>query len=1259
LQFNSADVQWNHFSARFSKQILTLLEYENILIPAMSKSLLGISGDDHTFGKSLGLVVESVYNLAMRLFSEQEIGRTKLVDAFEDRAEALQNELDELSLLYNAEREQQVLDKVRFQTELSLMQTEVDRYRELQRLEQIRAEEAELKQASTAEDQLDPRLDELMMLNSALRTELAEVRSMEGRRCMELSSKLEHRARECEKFQAEIRFSSAQLAAVQTQLDACTADSAQQNEVMERKVAALLSELDTVAATLQERTDQCQQHMKKIHELESLQDALLSKSGVEEANWQTMITELKATNQFLKNQLSDRLATEAVALDERDSLALQLKSTNELLMAAQKQLRDVTSELAMTKEQGEMLVDELDKLKGSESDLAALTAELEFSKEAAAEAQSTAEDLMDNLSVSRRKVDTQTKEITDLKVIATEGATARATLEMRLTELEAVHSILKATSTELQSKLDGSSQSVATKDEQIKMLHLELNLTKSQDDQLKSANSSLLDEILDLRSRCDALPSVVSQVEELQTTNIELQEMLDMERKARRSSTAGRPSSLRLQPASSTHDLFRSNSGRKVDDDWDSEMIVSGATAKPNDTDNEMKVALEKKHSQELQSALQHKQQLTEENDILVDKILELQTQLAAVSSKSNDGHMNGNLAVVSARVDDDDDWTSDATAMSPLQTGGRPKSVKLTPPPLKGPTSPVPADKFLTQSGSLSPLSLQVPEGRSRANTNNGDMTPSTTPKKNQRMDQQFSVEAAAAPLVVIEVGTFVTRISQWSNVSNSFHLKYVALFAKLLGTCVDIITLVGRFQCRTMKATAQNDNNRFDVVRFASSQSDRMFQKFREDGMFVGADAYYVCFDHPDRGLRGSLKQLPIIQSGRILDLTALDQLLEDLLIRGALVSDASGLQVLMTYKLTYRPDDMCWIIQTLFEKLQCNKVCMLSEPYLLCRSVPDYPESCTVVDIGEYETRIYCYYEGMLLDNATSVTNVGGNHLTEFLALLLHAKHVEAYGTLLPRRCKEVAREVKEKISFVAIDFLQAQELYGYFEFESVRVMRPELLEASYQQGLLKYDPSANVTADMASKRDSGVTATRTKLAAEIQKNIDIRLPDGVVISFLLDVERFNCAEVLFMPALFEDCRSANSIVEEFVHAIDIVDESIREDVCANVIIAGGTRTIPGLATRVELELRQQVNVLKSRPDGFVRISGQQNSVDAIPAGPTWRDSDIGGPGSAVIIGAGSRILSAEMNSDDDSIDVLNFMTSIDFEALGSTALYERLV
>jgi hypothetical protein len=117
-------------------------------------------------------------------------------------------------------------------------------------------------------------------------------------------------------------------------------------------------------------------------------------------------------------------------------------------------------------------------------------------------------------------------------------------------------------------------------------------------------------------------------------------------------------------------------------------------------------------------------------------------------------------------------------------------------------------------------------------------------------------------------------------------------------------IVRVMCRYVCRSCKAVAIDDKQRLDIVRYASSHSDPMFNNFRDEGMFIGSDAYNVLFVHPDRGqlsnrlysdsvikhlcwhetgLRGALKQQNIISEGHIIDMRALDKLLPELFRRG----------------------------------------------------------------------------------------------------------------------------------------------------------------------------------------------------------------------------------------------------------------------------------------------------------------------------------------------------------------------------------------
>jgi hypothetical protein len=84
-------------------------------------------------------------------------------------------------------------------------------------------------------------------------------------------------------------------------------------------------------------------------------------------------------------------------------------------------------------------------------------------------------------------------------------------------------------------------------------------------------------------------------------------------------------------------------------------------------------------------------------------------------------------------------------------------------------------------------------------------------------------------------------------------------------------------------------------------------MYQNFRETGLFVGNDAKYCCYEHPDAGLRGSLELQHIIQDGHIVHKAGLSLLLQHCFFRGLAIEDASRLQLLFSYKLWLAEDDM----------------------------------------------------------------------------------------------------------------------------------------------------------------------------------------------------------------------------------------------------------------------------------------------------------------------------------------------------------------
>jgi actin len=65
-----------------------------------------------------------------------------------------------------------------------------------------------------------------------------------------------------------------------------------------------------------------------------------------------------------------------------------------------------------------------------------------------------------------------------------------------------------------------------------------------------------------------------------------------------------------------------------------------------------------------------------------------------------------------------------------------------------------------------------------------------------------------------------------------------------------------------------------------------------------------------------------------------------------------------------------------------------------------------------------------------------------------------------------------------------------------------------------------------------------------------------------------ERFRCPEALFRPALVG--LESPGIHEAAFSSVMRCDAAVRRDLLANVVLAGGTAMLPGLADRVQKEL-----------------------------------------------------------------------------------------
>lgn len=168
--------------------------------------------------------------------------------------------------------------------------------------------------------------------------------------------------------------------------------------------------------------------------------------------------------------------------------------------------------------------------------------------------------------------------------------------------------------------------------------------------------------------------------------------------------------------------------------------------------------------------------------------------------------------------------------------------------------------------------------------------------------------------------------------------------------------------------------------------------------------------------------------------------------------------------------------------------------------------------VVEIGDGVAHIVPVFDGSVLPHSIQRINLAGRDLTDYLIQILSERGLH----LTTGAEREIVKEIKEKLCYVALDF------------------------------------------------DEELDASKTGSS----KEANYEMPDGNVIT--IGSERFRTPEILFKPSLIG--KEFGGIHEQVHQAITKSDVDVRKDLYQNIVLSGGTTLFAGLPERLTKEVQK---------------------------------------------------------------------------------------